>query len=358
MQSIVVLGSTGSIGVNTLTLAKKYKIKVEGLVANENTQLLNQQIKEFDPDFVALGNADKKDLVEFENVKTGSEGVLKLIAQSKSELIVNALVGYSGVMPSLLTQKLGKKLALANKESLVVAGKFLNCKKIHPIDSEHFGLWYLQNDKAISKTYITASGGALRDWDVQKIKDATVSDVLQHPNWSMGQKITVDSATMVNKLFETLEVKWLFDMNEIDAFIERKSIVHALVEFIDGSTTAHFAPVDMKLPIAYALQKKIKTPILQPIDLIKAGEFKFEEIDINKYPLWKLKDYLLKNPDMGLVLNAANDLAVERFLKNEINFCDIEKLINRALNKFDGFKLTTIEQIQSQNCEVRNFLLT
>lgn len=358
MQSIVVLGSTGSIGVNTLIQAKKQGIAVEGLVANENTELLNKQIKEFNPSFVAIGNHEKKELVNHPKVFTKSQGVLELIKESKSELIVNALVGYSGVMPSLLTQKLGKRLALANKESLVVAGEFLDCSQIDPIDSEHFGLWYLNSGKKVAKMYITASGGALREWSEEEIKNATVEDVLKHPNWSMGQKITVDSASMMNKLFEVLEVKWLFDTDAVDAYIEKKSLVHALIEFVDGSTTAHFAGVDMQLPIAYALNKKLQTNILRPVDLLGMGNIEFKAIQKEKYPLWALKDYMIQNPQMGLIVNAANDLAVEKFLKKEIGFFDINKYVQSAVERFDGFKLTSIDEIEAQNLEVRNFLLT
>lgn len=358
MESIVVLGSTGSIGVNALKIAKRFGIRVEALVANKNTDLLNAQIKEFKPKYVAIGDESKKDKVAFDNLYCGEKGILELLEKSSSKTVVNALVGYSGVMPSLKSQALGKKLALANKESLVVAGKFLNTASIRPIDSEHFGLWYLGSEKKIAKMYITASGGALRDWGVDAIKNATVQDVLKHPNWSMGQKITVDSATMANKLFEILEVKWLFDFDNIDAYIEEKSIVHALVEFIDGSTTAHFAGVDMQLPIAYALGEKVDETILPPVDLLKIGSLGFKQIDRKKYPLWELKDYLLKNPDMGIVVNAANDLAVERFLANKIGFNDISRYVFDAVERFEGFKLESIEQIQVQNNRIRNFLLT
>jgi 1-deoxy-D-xylulose-5-phosphate reductoisomerase len=358
LDGIVVLGSTGSIGVNTLKIAKRFGLQVEALVANKNTKLLNAQIQEFQPKYVAIGDETQKDKVAFKNPFCGEKGILALLEKASSQTVVNALVGYSGVMPSLKVQQLGKKLALANKESLVVAGKFLNASDIRPIDSEHFGLWYLRSEKKIAKMYITASGGALRDWSIEAIKHATVQDVLKHPNWSMGQKITVDSATMANKLFEILEVKWLFNANNIDAYIEEKSIVHALVEFVDGSTTAHFAGVDMQLPIAYALDKNVDESILPAVDLLKMGTLRFSQIDTQKYPLWKLKEYLLQNPDMGIVVNAANDLAVERFLAKQIAFSDISRYVFEAIERFDGFRLDSIEQIEAQNKAIRNFLLT
>ena len=358
MNSIVVLGSTGSIGVNTLKIAKRFGIEIEALVANNNTELLNKQIKEFAPKYVAIANAQKKDAVAFDDPYLGSEGILELLHQSSSTTVVNALVGYSGVDPTLACMGLGKKVALANKESLVVAGKFLDMKMIHPIDSEHFGLWYLLGDKALSKLYITASGGALRDWSPKEIEKATVKEVLRHPNWSMGQKITVDSATMVNKLFETVEARWLFDTTNIDAYIEKKSIVHALVEFIDGSTTAHLAGVDMCLPISYALNHNHKEPILKPIDLLALGSLSFEKIDTQKYPLWSYKEYLLNNCDMGVVLNGANDLLVQQFLNGQISFGTIHQQIEKALQKFDGCNIKEVSQIQEVHRQVQDFLLT
>lgn len=355
---MIVLGSTGSIGVNTLDIAKRFGLEVEVLVSNNNTALLNKQIKEHNPRYVVIGNAEKKDAVEFEKSRlfTGSEGIVHVLHEAKSETVVNALVGYSGVMPSITTQRLGKKLALANKESLVVAGKFLDCARIHPIDSEHFGLWYLQNDKAVQKLYITASGGALRDWEIARMENATVEEVLEHPNWDMGAKITVDSASMVNKLFELLEARWLFGKTEIDAFIERKSIVHALVEFVDGSTTAHMAGVDMRLPIAYALQTRVEEPILTPVDPLQMGSVRFEKICTTRYPVWKLKEHLLRDPDMGVVVNAANDLLVKRFLEKKIGFGQIAAGIERAVEHFEGTVAKDIEQLGGLHREVSAFL--
>ena len=258
MSSIVLLGSTGSIGVNTLIIAKRYNIAIEALVAGNNIDLLNTQIKEHQPKIVAIAHEKDRAKVKHPHVLCGSEGILELIEMSKSDTVVNALVGYAGLAPTLKATYLGKRVALANKESLVVAGEFIDMSLITPIDSEHFGLWYLMNERPVSKLYITASGGAFRDWELDNMKDATFSDALKHPNWSMGNKITIDSATMTNKLFELLEAKWLFNTSQVDAVIEKKSIIHALTEFKDGSTTAHFAGVDMKLPIAFALRGEVE----------------------------------------------------------------------------------------------------
>ena len=268
---IVILGSTGSIGVNTLHIASRFNIQIEALVAGDNISLLNEQIKLYKPKFVGIKESNKKHLVNHQNIFCGEEEMLDMLGLCESKTVVNALVGYAGLMPTLRSIELGKKVALANKESLVVAGHLIDISKIMPIDSEHFGLWYLAQNKKFNKLYITASGGAFRDWDIDKIRHASLKDALNHPNWSMGDKITIDSATMTNKLFELLEAAWLFNTINIDAVLEKKSIVHALVEFADGSTTAHLADVDMKLPIAFALLGEVNNEILKPIDLLSMG---------------------------------------------------------------------------------------
>ncbi|MEO1922996.1 MAG: 1-deoxy-D-xylulose-5-phosphate reductoisomerase, partial [Nautiliaceae bacterium] len=325
---MIVLGSTGSIGVNTLEVARRFNIEIEGLVAGNNYKVLNKQIEEFKPKYVIVKDKKTAEKVNFKTVKYGEEAILEVIEKSKSELVVNALVGDAGLKPTLKAQECGKKIALANKESLVNAGKFIDTSKITPIDSEHFGLWYLLNGKYnFNKLYITASGGALRDWDIEKIKNATLKDVLKHPNWSMGVKITIDSATMVNKLFELLEAKWLFNTTHIDAFIETKSIIHALVEWKDGSTTAHISKTDMKLPIAFAILKEVKEEILEPVDLLSIGKLEFRKIEKVRYPVWEIKNLLLNKSDLGVVVNTANEYAINLFLKEKISFWDISRLI-------------------------------
>ncbi len=219
---MVLLGSTGSIGVNVLNIAKEFSLDVESLVAGTNIKLLNKQIKEFHPKFVVVADKQKASLVEHDKVLYGEEGILEVINLSKSKLVVNALVGFLGLKPTLEALKLDKKLALANKESLVVAGAFVDNSKITPIDSEHFAIWYLLNDRSVDRMVITASGGPFRDIEISKIKNQTAKNALNHPNWKMGKKISIDSATMTNKLFEILEAKWLFDTDIVDAVIEKK----------------------------------------------------------------------------------------------------------------------------------------
>jgi len=355
MSSIVLLGSTGSIGVNTLIVAKRANIAIEALVAGTNIDLLNQQIAEHTPKIVVIANEADKHKVNHSNVRCGNEAILQLIEESTSNLIVNALVGYTGLAPTLKATGLGKKVALANKESLVVAGEFIDMSLITVIDSEHFGLWYLLNERPINKLYITASGGAFRDWELDKMKDATFSDALKHPNWSMGNKITIDSATMTNKLFELLEAKWLFNTSNIDAVIEKKSIIHALAEFKDGSTTAHFAGVDMKLPIAFALQGEVEEEILPPTDLLAMGSIEFLPIEATRYPIWNIKEHILKNPHLGVVVNAANEVAIEAFQNEKCSFFGMSEMVLDAYERFGDVKAKNIAEIVEIDKEVRAY---
>ena len=352
---MILLGSTGSIGVNTLEVATKLGMNVEVLVAGKNIELLNSQILKHSPKVVVI--ADKEDVskVNHNNVFFGQDAILKVIQDSNSELVVNALVGFLGLRPTLTSLACGKRVALANKESLVACGNFIDTSKIQPIDSEHFGLWYLMQDRPVSKMIITASGGAFRDWDISRLENATLADTQKHPNWSMGQKITIDSATMVNKMFELLEARWLFGEGEYDAIIETKSLIHALIDFKDGSTTAHFANASMQLPIAYAIDSKMNENILEHVDLLKVGSLEFKEITTDRYPIWQIKDELLKNPARGVVVNAANEAAIEKFINKEIGFMDIAKNIIEAYEKYTDMP-KSVDDVFTIDEEVRNFV--
>ncbi len=356
MKSIVILGSTGSIGVNSLIIAKRYGFRIEALVAGNNIELLNRQIAEFTPKYVYIANPKDIYRVNHNNIFSGEDGIVELLEHTESELVVNALVGYIGLAPTLKAIELGKRVALANKESLVVAGEFIDISKILPIDSEHFGLWYLMSGREISKLYITASGGAFRDWAIEDIERATFRDALKHPNWSMGNKITVDSATMTNKLFELLEAKWLFNTTDIEAYIEKKSIIHALIEFIDGSTTAHLAGVDMKLPIAYAINGEVKEEILKPINLLEIGTIEFKEIKRERYPIWEIKEHLLQNPHLGVVVNASNEEAIKKFEKGECSFFEMSRIVLDSYSKFENIRAKNIDDIISIDREIRNYI--
>ncbi|MCT7445614.1 1-deoxy-D-xylulose-5-phosphate reductoisomerase [Aliarcobacter skirrowii] len=352
---MIILGSTGSIGVNTLKVAKRFNLDVEVLVAGKNIDLLNIQIKEFNPKRVVISSKDDLHRVNHHNVYFGEDAILEVIEESSSNIVVNALVGFLGLKPSLKTIECGKKLALANKESLVVAGKFIDQKNLSAIDSEHFGLWYLLQDKKIDSMTITASGGSFRDYPLEKLKNVTVEEALNHPNWNMGNKITIDSATMTNKMFELIEAAWLFNTKKIDAVIEPKSLVHAFINFKDGSTTAHLANASMQLPIAYAILGKIDSEILEPVNLLKISNLEFKKIEESRYPIWKIKNDVLNNLDLGVILNAANEVAVSKFLSNKIGFLDISKISLDAVNRFSNLKASNIDDVFLIDKEVRSY---
>ncbi len=352
---MIVLGSTGSIGVNTLNIARKFNLNVEVLVAGTNIAILNEQIKEFNPKKVVIANKEDLYKVNHSDVSFGEEAILNVIENSNSQTVVNSLVGFLGLKPTLKAIECGKKIALANKESLVVAGKFIDQTKLKPIDSEHFGLWYLLQDRKIDSMIVTASGGSFRDYDIEQLKNVSIKEALNHPNWSMGNKITIDSATMTNKMFELVEAAWLFDIKKLDAIIETKSLIHALVNFTDGSTTAHIANASMQLPIAYAILGRCDEEILKPVDLLEVANLEFRKIQKDRYPIWEVKDEILNNLDLGVVLNAANEVAVDKFLKSQIGFLDISKISLEALNKFNNAKATTVEDIFEIDKEVRQY---
>lgn len=413
---MIILGSTGTIGVRALEIAHRFGKEIEAIAAGKNIALLNQQIATYKPKKISI--ACKEDIDKLESsgaeVFVGASGICEMIQSCSSHLVLNAIVGFAGLAPSICAQKCGKKLALANKESLITGGWLLDRSNIMPIDSEHFGLWYLmngfrksnadfgtndlntqdfsqncsqdfgveksstkifeanhhgtnptqnlnQNLRQIKRLLITASGGAFRDTPLESMSHATKAQALKHPNWQMGQKITIDSATMANKLFEVLEAYWLFDISEVSAFIERSSTIHALIEFVDGSTTAHFALPSMSLPIAYAIDETqaSESKILDSIDLSALGSLSFEAICPARYPLWELKDTLLANPKLAVVINAANEVAVLKFLRDEVVFGEIAKIVFSALDRFQSRvgRLKSYEDIAELDSQVRMFLL-
>ena len=351
---MIVLGSTGSIGVNALAIAKRFGLNVDVLVAGNNIELLNRQIKEHNPRIVIIADKNRKGEVEHDKVYSGEDAIVSVIEERRSHFVINALVGFLGLRPTVAALKSGKTVALANKESLVAAGAFLDTSKIVPIDSEHFGLWYLlQEGKAVESMTITASGGAFRDWKIEDLEKATLADTQKHPNWSMGQKITIDSATMMNKLFELLEARWLFGEGSYDAIIETKSIIHALINFKDGSTTAHIAHTDMKLPIAYALLGKVNEPILPKVDLLEVGSLEFRPIEKERYRVWEIKEELLQNPKLGVVVNAANEAAIKNFIMQKIPFTGIADSVIETFHRYKNIKVDSLEDVFSIDREIR-----
>lgn len=354
---MIILGSSGSIGTQALQIARENNLAIEVLCAGDNISLLNQQILEFRPKIVVIKDSAKKHLVENAPiVLCGEQGIIESLNIAESSFVLNALVGFSGVKPSLEALKLNKTLALANKESLVVAGFLLDSTNIIPVDSEHFALKeLLSQHKSVKKMLLTASGGAFRDLPLEAIPRQSVESALKHPNWTMGAKITIDSATMINKLFEVLEAKWLFNSNNIDAIIERSSTIHALIELDDNAILAHLSVNDMRLAIASAMLQNSKS-VIKELDLFSLN-LSFKPIDTLRYPLWKLKDLVLENPKLGILINAANDMLVERFLRKEIAFGEISSGIFKVLEHFSVESIANIDEIVELNAEITSFLL-
>lgn len=377
---MIILGSSGSIGVNALEIAKRFKLEVEILGVGNNISLLNQQILEHFPKAVII--AQEQDISKITpkfqgEIYIGKKGILQAIKNAKSKLVINALSGFLGLEPTLYAIECDKFVALANKESLVTGGEFIDISKIIPIDSEHFSLNYLLGFHSLPRPfrnlYITASGGAFRDMDLNAIPSQNAASALKHPNWQMGKKITIDSATMVNKLFEILEAYWLFGSKNIDAILERNSHIHALVEFWDGSVVAHFASANMQLPIAYAIclglglpesflyqftdsNQSMPKPIVAQLNF-QDKVYHLQPIEISRYPLWNLKTALLDNPKLGLALNAANEIAVEAFLQDSIPFGAIAPIVQDSMQTFKQSTFKNKEEIFALDKEIRNYTL-
>ncbi|WP_281651752.1 1-deoxy-D-xylulose-5-phosphate reductoisomerase [Helicobacter bilis] len=383
---MVILGSTGSIGINAQKVAKQFNIEIEALACGSNIALFNEQIRECKPKFVAIADEKNLNMLQPQDsiVFVGEEGICKMLEICKSQKILNAVVGYAGLSFSLKAIALQKELILANKESLVVAGHLIKqnimqnlestkdskhtesstrnymLEHIFPIDSEHFSLWSLlaildsknksniTHYKAFKNLYITASGGALRDFPLEKIPYATLSDVLKHPTWSMGQKITIDSATLVNKLYEILEAYWLFDTKNIHAFIERSSLVHAFIESSDNSLNASVSHADMCLPLAYGMDrfKAQSSFCITPLSINDFVKINFQKIQTDRYPLWAYKELLLEKPHLGIALNASNELVQQYFLQEKLPFYALAEVSMQVLEKMKDTKIpNTLESI-------------
>lgn len=357
---MIVFGSTGSIGRNTLFLAQRFKIPIKALSCGQNITLFNEQIAKFKPEFVCIADKKDKHLLHFDSKRifVGQSGLEQILHLCDDELVVNAIVGFAGLRTSLKAKELGKKLALANKESLVVAGKFLKNAHILPIDSEHAALNFLLKNhrSSLKKLFITASGGASFKLKQRDLRKLTPQLALKHPNWTMGAKITIDSATMANKLFEIIEAFHLFGCKNIDALIEPRSLIHAFCEFKDGSTTAYFSKANMQLAISQAIFEKNKANIIESLDLFNIPSLKFFPISIKKYPIFSLKNALLDNVDLGVLINSANEVLVSRFLNKECGFLDIAKGIFKTLDYFGDVKIGCIEEIFEYDVKVREFL--
>ncbi len=364
MLNIAILGSTGSIGKQTLDIIRNNQenFKVSVLTAYSNYELLYQQAMEFKPDLIAIADVNQykklKDLLDDKTIiLSGRKGITEAASYERSDLVVSAIVGIAGLEPTYQAIKSGKRIALANKEALVTAGNLIireaekvGCSII-PVDSEHSAIFQCLKDE---KTYVnniilTASGGPFRNKTISYINQATAKDALNHPNWSMGKKITIDSATLMNKGLEVIEARWLFDMpsDKIKVCIHPESIIHSMVEFVDGAVIAQLGIPDMRIPIQYALTYPTRAVThLKKLNLAKIGTLNFEEPDYNKFPCLELAYSALNQGDSScIVLNGANEIAVNYFLLGKIKFTEIYETVLKALESHNTVSVTTIDDV-------------
>ena len=365
-KKISILGSTGSIGVNTLNVIDilQDKFDVVYLSTFQNKDLIIEQAKKYKPKALAVVNdsnaEDIKKALEKENIEIlfGRDGLLEISKRDDLDLVMNGLVGSAGMEPTINSLKAGVDVALSNKESMVMAGDLINNimnesgAKIYPVDSEHSAIWQcLVGEKIedVKRIILTGSGGPFRTRDLHTFSEISLKEALNHPNWSMGNKITIDSATMMNKGLEVIEARWLFDLqiNQIDILIHPQSIIHSMVEFNDRSIKAQLGIPDMKIPIQYALT--YPTHALtewDELDLAKIGTLTFEEKDIEKFPCIELAYESLRiGGSAPAVLNVANDNAVYSFLNKRIKFTDIPDIIEKACNAHDLIMHPSLEEL-------------
>jgi len=370
MKKITILGSTGSIGVSTLEIVAAYpdRFQVVALTAGNNLELLRQQIELFRPRMVSVLTADLAR--QLDRMLTGGKpeihhGVAGLIAAAtaaESDVVVAAIVGAAGLVPTAAAIKAGKDIALANKETLVTAGRLMmdlvreRGVRLFPVDSEHSAIFQSlegQSRKDVKRIILTASGGPFLTLPLDRLAQVSVADALNHPNWSMGQKITIDSATMMNKGLEVIEARWLFDVppEQIAVNIHPQSIIHSMVEYADGCVMAQLGVPDMKAPIAYALTYPERIPTgVKPLDLTELSGLTFLAPDYRRFPSLKLAyDALAAGDSMPAVMNAANEVAVEAFLKGKIGFTDIATSIARTMDSHEPRSLATIEEVLSSD---------
>jgi len=382
MKKLSILGSTGSIGTQTLDIVKNnpHEFKVVGLTTNKNIELLKKQIIEFKPEAVAVMDNEKADLLKKDidiNVYSGIDGIIKIATLNNADTVVNSLVGSIGVKPTIEAIKNKKNIALANKETLVTAGSIVmeevkkNDVNLMPIDSEHSAIFQCLNkeinnnsnmnnnlnnenknneyDDVVNKITITASGGPFRNYSKEQLENVTVKDALNHPTWNMGNKITIDSATLMNKGFEVIETHWLYgiDYDNIDVVVHPQSIIHSMVEFKDHSTLAQMSIPDMKLPIQYALSYPNRLDLnIKKLNLTEIKNLSFEKPSFELFPCLKYAyDAGSIGGTMPCVLNAANEIAVNSFLNKQIKFNEISIIIKKMIDSHNVIKNPTLNQI-------------
>ena len=377
MKKVLILGSTGSIGINTLNVIRNFpeEFEITALTINTKIDLLEPQINEFNPKAVVV--KDEKLGLELERrikgkceVLVGEQGLIDAAASLDYDIFVGAMVGFCGLAPTLEAIKRGKTIALANKETLVVAGELVTnlCRKhkskLLPTDSEHSAIFQClegEEKSQVEKIILTASGGPFLNKSKESLANVTVKEALNHPNWKMGNKITIDSASMMNKGLEIIEARWLFGITreEIDVLVHPQSIIHSMVQYVDGSIKAQLGLPDMKLPIQYALTypKRLENKNART-DLAKIGSLTFYPPDEEKFECLKLAYQALNDGGTApCILNAANEIAVDKFLKGIIKFTNIPKLIYKALEKIENHKEPDIYTIFNCDKETREYVL-
>ena len=372
MKKIAILGSTGSIGTQTLEVVRENgDLEVLGLAAGNNIKLLEEQIREFQPKLVAVWTEEKaKELRENAkdlNVKvlSGMEGLIEVATIAESEILVTAIVGMIGIRPTIEAIKAGKDIALANKETLVTAGHIImplakeHNVAILPVDSEHSAIFQsLQGNPrgALHKILLTASGGPFRGRKREDLANIQVEDALKHPNWEMGRKITIDSSTLVNKGLEVIEAKWLFDVeiDQIEVVVHPQSIIHSMVEYVDGAIIAELGTPDMKLPIQYALYYPERRFLPgDRVDFATLGQLTFEKPDMETfYGLRLAMDAGKAGGSLPTVFNAANELAVSKFLNRKIKYLEIPEIIETCMRNHKNIENPTVEEILQTEQEV------
>lgn len=378
-MKIAILGSTGSIGTQTLEVARAYRedIEVVALAAGNNIELLEAQVREFHPKLVAVASEERAAelrvmLSDLDvTVASGMEGLIAVSTREEAQMVVTAIVGMIGIQPTVAAIKAGKDIALANKETLVTAGhRIMPLAKeygvaILPVDSEHSAIFQsLQGERQnkISRILLTASGGPFRGKKREELKSVTVADALKHPNWSMGQKITIDSATLVNKGLEVMEAKWLFDVeyDDVEVVVQPQSVIHSMVEYEDGGIIAQLGTPDMKLPIQYALFYPNRRYLEgERLDFAKLGGITFEKPDMETFEGLKLAYEVGRaGGSLPTVFNAANEYAVARFLKGEIAFLEIYEMIKTCLDAHTKLENPTIEEILETQKWVDEYILS
>lgn len=375
-RKIAILGSTGSIGTQTLDVVRRHRdlFEVDMISAGNNAALLAEQAREFDVNNVVICNEAKYETLagllkdSDSKVWAGIDSLCSLVRSGSVDIVVGAMVGFSGLRPTLAALEAGKIVALANKETLVAAGGLVTSVMrehgavILPVDSEHSAIFQCllgANGNAVEKVHLTASGGPFRTWTRQQISGATAADALKHPNWNMGSKVTIDSATMMNKGFEVIEARWLFDIapSRINVVVHPESVIHSMVEFEDGAVIAQLGCPDMREPIGFALAFPGRISVgNKKLDFAQLGALHFEAPDTGRFPNLRLAyEAIERGGNAPCALNAANEVAVAAYLRGQIGFYDISRINEKCLSGLNFAAEPSLEDIFETNAEVAEF---